>query len=181
MANSALSHVGLIADHGQASPRKAQSRVGSSRQAHARDFGSPKEGGQDGEAPECQKAVAVWGHWQGGHAMSQTTRQQITGKALSLADAAAHLGWSRRTLIRALVRYGIPTIGSGRRARLEMADLELLKAKERGLSGISSAPQEPARTVGVGLPVGARIDERERAYWRRRLGHLNRKKREPTR
>jgi hypothetical protein len=33
--------------------------------------------------------------------------------ALSLADAAAHLGWSRRTLIRALVRHGIPMIGSG--------------------------------------------------------------------
>jgi hypothetical protein len=27
-----------------------------------------------------------------------------------------------------------------------------------------------------GCPVGARMDERERAYWRRRLGQLNRKK-----
>jgi hypothetical protein len=54
-----------------------------------------------------------------------------TPPALSLADAAAHLGWSRRMLIRALVRHGIPTIGGGGGARLEMADLELLKAKER--------------------------------------------------
>jgi excisionase family DNA binding protein len=52
--------------------------------------------------------------------------------ALLLADAAAYLGWSRRTLIRALVRHGIPTTGSGRRARLLRADLELLKAKEPG-------------------------------------------------
>jgi hypothetical protein len=56
---------------------------------------------------------------------------RITEQALSLADAASHLGWSRRTLIRALVRHGIPTIDSGRGAQLEMADLELLKAKER--------------------------------------------------
>ena len=56
---------------------------------------------------------------------------------LSLADAASHLGWSRRTLIRALVRHGIPTIDSGRGAQLEMADLELLKAKERRISGIN--------------------------------------------
>jgi hypothetical protein len=60
--------------------------------------------------------------------------------ALSLADAAAHLGWSRRTLIRALVRHGIPMIGSGGGPRLEMADLELLKAMERRVSGISSEP-----------------------------------------
>jgi hypothetical protein len=66
----------------------------------------------------------------------ETTRQRITEKALSLTDAAAHFGWSRRTLIRALVRHGIPTIGSGRRALLEVADLELLKAEERGISGI---------------------------------------------
>jgi hypothetical protein len=62
----------------------------------------------------------------------------VTEQSLSLADAAAHLGWSRRTLIRALVRHGIPMIGSGGGPRLEMADLELLKAKERGISGISS-------------------------------------------
>jgi hypothetical protein len=99
--------------------------------------------------------------------------------ALYLADAAAHLGWSRRTLIRALVRHGIPTIGSGRRARLETADLELLKAKERATSGISSMPQQSARGTGPTLPTTAAMDARERAYWRR-LGQLNLKKREPT-
>jgi hypothetical protein len=61
--------------------------------------------------------------------------------ALSLADAAARLGWSRRTLIRALVRHGIQTIGSGRRARLDMADLELLKAKEREIRYQIRAPE----------------------------------------
>jgi hypothetical protein len=100
-----------------------------------------------------------------------------TEPALSLADAAAHLGWSRRTLIRALVRHGIPTIGSGRRARLEMTDLELLKAKERGISGISSAPLEPARETGSMLSVGMATDANLRKYWRRRRGQLNRKKR----
>jgi transcriptional regulator of acetoin/glycerol metabolism len=40
----------------------------------------------------------------------ETMRQQLTEQALSLTAAAAHLGWSRRTLIRALVRHGIPTI-----------------------------------------------------------------------
>jgi hypothetical protein len=36
-------------------------------------------------------------------------------------------------LIRAPVRHGIPTIGSGRRARLEIAGPELLKARERAM------------------------------------------------
>jgi excisionase family DNA binding protein len=40
-------------------------------------------------------------------------------QALSLTEAAAQLGWSRRTLVRALERHGMPTIGTGRRARLE--------------------------------------------------------------
>jgi hypothetical protein len=59
------------------------------------------------------------------------SRQQLTKQALSLANAAARLGWSRRTLIRALVRHGIPTIGSGRRARLEPKDLETLRSTSR--------------------------------------------------
>jgi hypothetical protein len=35
-----------------------------------------------------------------------------------------------------------------------MADLELLKAKEREISGIRSEPPESTRTTGRGLPVG---------------------------
>ena len=100
--------------------------------------------------------------------------------ALSLADAAAYLGWSRRTLIRALVRHGIPTIGSGRRARLEAADLELLKAKERATSGISFKPQEPVRGTGPTLFSGAAMDASMRSYWRRRVAQLNCNKRGPT-
>ena len=47
VANSALSHVGLNADHGQAFPRKAQSRLGSGRKAYAHDSSSPEEGGRE--------------------------------------------------------------------------------------------------------------------------------------
>lgn len=45
-------------------------------------------------------------------------------RALSLAEAAEHMGWSRRTLTRALARHGMATIGTGRRARLEPGDLD---------------------------------------------------------
>jgi hypothetical protein len=89
-----------------------------------------------------------------------------------LTDAAAVLGWSRRTLIRALVRHGIPTIGSGRRARLDTADLETLKAKERTRSNYT--PQEPERVI-ESMPVGADIDARMRSYWQHRLGQINRR------
>jgi excisionase family DNA binding protein len=50
---------------------------------------------------------------------------------LTLKQAADHLQWSRRTLIRRLKQFGIPTIGTGRLARIELADLETLKRKER--------------------------------------------------
>ena len=52
-------------------------------------------------------------------------------QVLTLSDAASLLGWSRRTLVRSLAKHGIPTIGTGRRARLDASDLEKLKAKER--------------------------------------------------
>jgi hypothetical protein len=70
---------------------------------------------------------------------------RVTERALSLADAASHLGWSRRTLIRALVRHEIPTISSGGEARLKMADLELLKAKEREIRYQIRAPEPTGR------------------------------------
>ena len=97
--------------------------------------------------------------------------------ALSLADAAAYLGWSRRTLTRALERHGIPTIGTGRRARLEPKDLETLKAKERTRSAarMSVEPRiEPKRVIEP-MPVSGNMDARERSYWRHRLGQLNRR------
>ena len=50
-------------------------------------------------------------------------------QALTLSEAASLLGWSRRTLVCSLARHGIPTIGTGRRVRLEASDLEKLKAK----------------------------------------------------
>jgi hypothetical protein len=39
--------LGLNADHGQASPRKAQSRLGSGRKAYAHDSSSAEEGGRE--------------------------------------------------------------------------------------------------------------------------------------
>jgi excisionase family DNA binding protein len=97
--------------------------------------------------------------------------------ALSLAAAAAYLGWSRRTLTRALERHGIPTIGTGRRARLEPKDLETLKAKERTRSAalMSVEPRIEPRRVIETMPVGGNMDARMRSYWRHRLGQLNRR------
>jgi len=94
-------------------------------------------------------------------------------QALSLADAAAFLGWSRRTLTRALERHGIPTIGTGRRARLEPKDLETLKAKERTRSAARMSV-EPRRVI-ESMPVGGNMDANMRGHLRRRLGQLNRR------
>lgn len=55
--------------------------------------------------------------------------QAMTSPAISLSDAAVHLGWSRKTLLSALKRHRILTMGTGRRARLEKADLDLLKRR----------------------------------------------------
>jgi excisionase family DNA binding protein len=97
--------------------------------------------------------------------------------ALSLSDAAAYLGWSRRTLTRALERHGIPTIGTGRRARLEPKDLETLKAKERTRSAarMSVEPRIESRRMIEPMPVGGNMEARERSYWRRYLGQINRR------
>lgn len=97
--------------------------------------------------------------------------------ALSLADAAKYLGWSRRTLIRALVRHGIPTIGSGRRARLEPKDLETLKARERSRSAarMSVAPTIEPRRVIETMPIGVDMDAGIRNHLRRRLAQINRR------
>jgi hypothetical protein len=100
-----------------------------------------------------------------------------TEQAFSLADAAAHLGWSRRTLIRALVRHGLLTIGTGRRARLEPKDLETLKAKERTRSAarMSVEPRIEPRRVIEPLRYGVGMDALDRSHWKRRLGQLNRR------
>jgi excisionase family DNA binding protein len=100
----------------------------------------------------------------------------VTDRALSLTEAAERLGWERRTLVRALKRHGIATIGTGRRARLETSDIDLLKAKERSKS--ARAPsivplQEPERVFrATGTP---HMDAETRSYWRRRLGQINRR------
>jgi excisionase family DNA binding protein len=97
--------------------------------------------------------------------------------ALSLADAAAYLGWSRRTLTRALERHGIPTIGTGRRARLEPKDLETLKAKERARSAalMSVEPRIEPRRVIETMPVGRDMSASIRSHLRRRLAQINRR------
>src|SRR5262245_35482043 len=100
----------------------------------------------------------------------------VNERALSLTEAAERLGWSRRTLTRALERHGIPTIGTHRRARLDLADLETLKAKERAKSAsVSPDPRAEAKRRIETMPVGVNMDARERSYWRHRLGQLNRR------
>ena len=98
----------------------------------------------------------------------------IEQRVLTLSEAADCMGWSRRTLTRALERHGIPTIGIGRRARLELADLENLKAKER--AACSSIRPEPAKATAAGSLAFTSMDSKERGYLRRRLGQLRRKK-----
>ena len=97
--------------------------------------------------------------------------------ALSLADAAAHLGWSRRTLIRALVRHRVATIGTGRRARLESKDPETLKAKERtrSVALMSVEPRIEPRRVIETMPVGLAMNALDGSNWKRRLGQINRR------
>ena len=52
-------------------------------------------------------------------------------RALSLTEAAALLGWSRRTLIRALVRHGVPTIGrAGQTGAQGSGDIEGQRAHQ---------------------------------------------------
>ena len=100
-----------------------------------------------------------------------------TGPALSLADAAAYLGWSRRTLTRAVERHGIPTIGTGRRARLEPKGLETLKAKERTRSAarMSVEPRIEPRRVIEPMPFGGNMSDSMRNHLRRRLAQINRR------
>jgi hypothetical protein len=57
-------------------------------------------------------------------------------------------------LTRALVRHGIPTIGTGRRARLDSTDLETLKAKERAKSAsVSPDPRAEAKRRIETMPI----------------------------
>src|SRR5260370_9902652 len=93
---------------------------------------------------------------------------------ISLSEADDYMGWSRRTLTRALIRHGIQTIGTGRRARLEASDLELLKAKERG--ACNSTRQEPVRGTGPILSAPLLTDAKLRKYWKRRSSQMLRKR-----
>jgi excisionase family DNA binding protein len=91
---------------------------------------------------------------------------------MSLSEAAATLGWSRRTLVRALIRHGIPTIGTGRRARLELRDLETLKVKERSKS--VGLPQEEPRAENrrrfEAMPFVSARGTLDQSSWRRVMG-----------
>ncbi|MPZ34888.1 MAG: helix-turn-helix domain-containing protein [Rhodospirillales bacterium] len=100
-------------------------------------------------------------------------------RALSLNEAAALLGWSRRTLIRALARHGIPTIGTGRRARLEATDLERLKAKEREVAREARGYSKEEAIAQTRWRAKFDMDERIRRHMRRRLGQLTRRKKAP--
>jgi hypothetical protein len=95
---------------------------------------------------------------------------------LTLSQAALHLQWSRRTLVRKLRYYGIPTIGKGRLARIESADLENLKQKERETVKHPSAAEEAEQLRMHALRVE---DARLRSYYRRRAAQLTRKPSKP--
>ena len=72
---------------------------------------------------------------------------------LTLGQAADHLQWSVKTLKRRLLVHRIATIGTGRAARLEKSDLELLKAKEREVSRRQHPPIEtpPPQAMPAGM------------------------------
>ena len=75
---------------------------------------------------------------------------------LPLADIATRMGWSRQTLRRRLVAHRIATIGTGKRARLTEADVQLLIARERALGEpCLAASTHPARADDTG-PGAAR-------------------------
>jgi len=109
--------------------------------------------------------------------MPERTVPRTHEQVLTLSEAASQMGWSRRTLVRSLARHGIPTIGTGRRARLELKDLEMLKAKER--SGVSLTPPEEPRSglqsMRATWPVGPAMDTLDKNYWRRVMGQRNRR------
>jgi excisionase family DNA binding protein len=90
----------------------------------------------------------------------------MSERALALNEAASHMGWSRRTLTRALARHGIPTIGTGRRARLEAADLAFLKKRataEETLGVIYCLQAAEGTPVKIGFSRAAEIQQRIRA------------------
>ena len=66
--------------------------------------------------------------------------------ALPLAAAAARVNWSARTLRRRLKFHGIPTIGSGRRARVTLGDFNRLRQS----NALQAAPTRQPRAVLVG-------------------------------
>ena len=60
---------------------------------------------------------------------------------------------------------------------MEPKDLETLKAKERTRSAARMSVErtvEPRRVIEA-MPVGAGVNARERSYWRRYLGQINRR------
>ena len=103
----------------------------------------------------------------------------MSDRALTLNEAAVLLGWSRRTLVRSLSRHGIPTIGTGRRARLEASDLEKLKAKEREVAREARGYSNEEAIAQASWRAQFDKDERIRRHMRRRLGQLTRRKKAP--
>ena len=80
----------------------------------------------------------------------------MTDRALSLSEAADRLGWSRRTLTRKLKEQSIATFGRGRLERIEPADLEILKAKERQCREATTASSRP-ESAGSGISGGRSV------------------------
>ena len=101
---------------------------------------------------------------------------QPTDLLFTLDEVAEQFQWSRRTLVRLLRQHGIPTIGTGRRARLAAEDVEILKAKEREATKKDMPPPEPPKETSLARINSSSMDERMKKYWRRRLGQIHRRK-----
>jgi hypothetical protein len=68
--------------------------------------------------------------------------------AFTLVEVATAMQWEVKTLKKMLQRAGIATIGTGRAARLDLADVEALKAKARTWDP-NFTPPSPTMTIPV--------------------------------
>jgi hypothetical protein len=96
-----------------------------------------------------------------------------TDRLSTLDQVTEEFQWSRRTPVRLLRKYGIATIGTGRRGRLAVEDVEVLQVKEREAARIDMPPPEPPKATSPGRINASSMHERMRQYWRRRLGQID--------
>jgi regulatory Fis family protein len=83
-------------------------------------------------------------------------------RALSLTEAAERLGWSRRTLVRALERHGIQTIGTHRPCASRSRRPGAAPRAKISLTGASIDPGLPATNP---TPPFEWVPERHIPHW----------------